>query len=69
MHKQYMDLDRIKSVVINAEVENLHSDSFAKSLLSSSSAVNLEKLSSPKGFQPGSAFGALSANGASGPAG
>lgn len=32
---------------------NLLSASFAKSLLSSSSAVSLEKLSSPKGFQLG----------------
>lgn len=37
------------------------SASFAKSLLSSSSAVSLEKLSSPKGFQLGWLLGAVRA--------
>lgn len=37
---------------------NLLSANFAKSLFRSSSAVSLEKLSSPKGFQPGWELGA-----------
>lgn len=41
------------SLMLCANKLNLLSASFAKSLLRSSSAVSLEKLSSPKGFQAG----------------